>query len=638
MSGIFGVMNMSASADINASLSRLCKWNNVFGETRETKVFSDSFGFGICADHITNAPVNRTPVLHRDKISAVIDALIYNRDEISGSFNIPLSYSDEEMLFELIIKHGPEKLKEVNGDFSGAVYYEEDNKLTLFTDHMGVHPIFIYKSSSMAAFSTEVRGLINLPEIPGEINPEYLYATLCGYINSNMTATEYSDIFVIRPATYLDITVSAGELKFDEQRYWTLGERKIRLFSEQKYISRMRELITESIRKRLAVFPDIVGAELSGGLDSGVIDILINRLGREGVYFSWFYDPKDDPLLEQDDRRIIQDICDQENITCNYRKLNYGESNSNIIKRHEELGFDNDGIGSLNFRFAYPLYTNTEIICEASQLVCSKGGKVVFSGHGGDEGVSHRCDPYELYFAGEKFHFAKWMWDSNKGAKKRLLKTYRDYKCKIERGEHYRNNPSISSSGAMASFLLKDEFKGKFKDYKGTPFYYPYDPLAYIGTGATNVRLNVAAMFGPYSGARYVFPFLDRDVIDFAVSIPRHLYLKNGQKRYIFRQAFKDIMPKSLYENTNKLILGADNSDEEEKDWFAEQKKTAEFIYDYLDREFWGEYLDFDAVQKLKDSERPETPEDQQKYISAVKMLGELAQFQNIVRKVKAID
>jgi asparagine synthase (glutamine-hydrolysing) len=635
MSGIFGIMNSSDACDVASSLKKLQKWNGVFGETKETKAVSGFFGLGICADHITNAPINKTPVLNKEEKTGVIDALIYNRKELSESFDLSSSFSDEEMLFELVCKSGPEHLKYVNGDFSGAIYDEKEQKLLLFTDHMGVHPLFYYRSPSMASFSTELRGLINLPEIPGHINPKYLYATVCGYINSSIHETEFEDIYTVTPASYLYVTKKGNELDYEEHKYWALGEHKVKLSSNKKYFEKMRELVTASIKRRLDVFPDVVGAELSGGLDSSVIDILINRLGRKGVYYSWSFDPKDLPLVPNDERLVIEDICKQENITCNYRSREYYKNNSNIIENHLKLGFSKDAPGDFAFKFAYPLYTNTEIICEASQLVSSKGAKVVFSGHGGDEGVSHRCDPYELYHAGEKLHFIHCLWEFNEGTKNRALKTFRDYRYKAARGYSYENDPAIGSAYSAPS-ILNDSFKAKYSDYKGAPYYFPFDVLKYIGTGATNVRLNVAALFGPYSGARYVFPFLDREVIDFAVSIPRHLYIKRKQKRYIYRQAFKDLMPKSLADVTYK-DTPSENKEHDNSDWFKDANRCANDLYNLLDRDYWGQYLDYDFLASLKDAQEPTKQEEITAYTAATNHLTSLYYFQHLVETVKML-
>ena len=631
MSGIFGAMNASGTIDQTDALNRLSKWNDVYGDAKEVAIVDDTFCLGICADHITNAPVNYTPILHKDGNTAIIDALIYNRRELSDSFDIPLTLSDEEMLLELIVKFGPEHLQYVNGDFSGAVYSNDDKRLILFTDHMSVHPVFYYRSSDVAAFSTELRGLINLPAVPGNINPEYLFTKTCGYITSKLRDTEFADIFSVAPASYLCVTQTGSGLNYEEHKYWTLGSRKIKLASRKKYTEKMRELITESIKKRLDVFPGTVGAELSGGLDSGVIDILINRMGRDAVYYSWSYSADDFPIThELDERLIVQDICKQENITCNYRSLKYGESNRNLIGNHMKLGFSPVGLGDMAYKFAFPLYTNTEIICEASQLVSDKGAKVIFSGHGGDEGVSHRCDPFELYQYGEKLHFIKCLWDYNNGKKQRFIKTFRDYRYTVARSASYRNDPSIRESRRVPE-LLSGSFRDSFRDYKGTPYYFNFDPIKYIATGATFIRPFVTALFGPYSGARYVFPFLD-----YAVSIPRHLYINNCQKRYIYRQAFKDIMPTSLYESTNKAIFFSEGEIKEETDWFPKEHDRLIDAYQHLDKEYWSKYLDFDYIKAITEAEKP-GPEGKSRYIAIADLLTDMCYFQHMVEVVKEL-
>lgn len=633
MSGIFGIMTGSVIPDISALMSRLQKWNGVFGEDQQIEKSDERFALGIYADHISNAPLNKTPILHRDDLCAVIDALIYNREDICNDFNISTLYSDEELLFELISKYGMDSLKKVNGDFSGAVYDTVAKKITLFTDHIGIHPLFYYRSSDLIAFSSEIRGLINLPQVPGEINPKYLYNMLNGYINSSLTTTEFSDVFMVKPGTYLDITTTDNELRLVEHTYWQLKRKKIFYTSEEKYIGKMRELITQAVNRRLDVFPGAIGAELSGGLDSGVIDILINRHGRDAVYFSWSNDPKDVPVVENDERLVIQDICEQEKITCHYRSLDSDEGNINIIRKNEELGFLKNTTESCRFSFAYPLYINTEFIGEAAQFVHGKGANVIFSGHGGDEGVSHRCDPYELYYSGEKIHFAKCLWDNNRESKNRIMKTIRDYRYKVSRGHSYHNEPYVDKT-CRAPLFLKKEFAEKYNNYRGIPYYFHHDVISYILTGATNNRLNVTAFLGPYAGARYVFPYLDHEVLEYAVSIPRHLYIRKGQKRYIFRQAFKDIMPRSLYLTTDKSTPSMDGSLEDQDDWFENISKWARSFYDALDRDYWEKYLDFDELRKIRDSREPR-PEERQSYLSSIYLMGELVQFQNVIKKVK---
>lgn len=142
------------------------------------------------------------------------------------------------------------------------------------------------------------------------------------------------------------------------------------------------------------------------------------------VYYSWSFSPQDLPLVPNDERQVIEDICEQENIICRYggTTIDMGP-NSNIGINHMKIGLILDMEKEPKFSFAFPTYINTLIISETAQLVNSFGAKVVFSGHGGDEGVSHRGDSFELYYHKEYLHFFKCVWDQYAGQKHRLLKT-----------------------------------------------------------------------------------------------------------------------------------------------------------------------------------------------------------------------
>jgi asparagine synthase (glutamine-hydrolysing) len=52
-----------------------------------------------------------------------------------------------------------------------------------------------------------------------------------------------------------------------------------------------------------------------------------------------------------------------------------------------------------------------------------------------------------------------------------------------------------------------------------------------------------------------VFPFLDKEVISLAINIPTEYKLKNGYKRFILREALKDILPEDIYKRTRKSDL-----------------------------------------------------------------------------------
>ena len=88
-------------------------------------------------------------------------------------------------------------------------------------------------------------------------------------------------------------------------------------------------------------------------------------------------------------------------------------------------------------------------------------------------------------------------------------------------------------------------------------------------------------------------------------------YIINGGSvnRYIFREAFKDIMPKSLY----TLNVKSENSREAEKrpdDWFESYKKSKEETVSFLDEAVWSRYLSYDVIRKWLEAAEPAEEEE----------------------------
>ncbi len=636
MSGIIGLKHTQKTNNINDQLAKMLPWNLAYGDgSSKTEVYELS-AIGICPEHITNAPVSQSDILHKNTFYGVIDAVLYNRDYLIRTYKLPASLSDEELLFELVTTKGFSSLADVNGDFAGAVFDNASDKLVLLRDHLGIRPLFYFHSDSFTAFSTDMRGIVALDAVPGEINAEWLYKDICGYTTNSPTQTEVQDVFLVPPASYITITTNGSCLNYDCTEYWKLGSKKRYYPSEKDYFNAMRTLITDAIKRRLDAFPDIVGSELSGGLDSGVISILINRMGREAVYDSWSDDPKDTPLVEDDERYIIEDICAQEHISCQYANLKTFGPDSNLGKSHEALGLKYEPHTDLYTIYALPLYINTLSISETAQHVSRRGGKVVFTGHGGDEGVSHRCNSFELYYHGEYLHYIKLLWDETAGKKHRIIKTIKNYRYYTSRKDHILTKPFVYYQNCPQ--ILSPGLKSRFENMSMPVLTFAYDSIQYINDGNTNVRPLVTALLGAYSGARYVYPYLDKEVIDFAVSIPRHLYQKKGESRYIFRESFKNLIPESLYKLTSKSTPSEEAARKGPSDtWWTDICKFNDDLLSSLDRNYWERYLNYEELGKWISSPCP-SEENRQDFLNVTHKLQDCFRFQSMVKNVKGLN
>ena len=338
MSGIFGVMcNADVMKNVEKDLYKLKKWNRAYGTDNEQICQGKYYAMGCCYEEISPR-ICKSLIMKQQRYLSVMDALVYNPDVLGG---LKPESSDEELIMRQICDKGYNTLAQINGDFSGAVLDEKKQTLTLFRDHLGVRPLYYYAGDTMTAFSTDIRGLLAMEDVDVTINEDWIYRTCAGYYMDGVEATEYKHIFCVKPASYIMFSYSGGKLSIKQEMYWDMGMHRQRLHSFEEYKKELKELITDSIHRRLLATQHKIGAELSGGLDSGVIDILINRLGRQCEFCSWSVDPKEVSYAEADERLIIEDICRQENIECHYSNLHsdWGKE-ANTYQNMQKLGFE----------------------------------------------------------------------------------------------------------------------------------------------------------------------------------------------------------------------------------------------------------------------------------------------------------
>lgn len=595
MSGIYGFTYRTAdSQSVQDAIDGLEFWNRIYGSDGHDQRIVDTTGFGCFIEHLSDHLPVSAPILSYHGCPAVVDALLYNRDELLVMLSLnPEEHqiSDEQLLIHFIEKKGFQSLHMVNGDFAGAIYDGGKKTWILFRDHLGVRPLYIYRDESLFAFSTDLRALASLPGADTRINEMQLYKKIIGACALSLQETEFQNIRCAMPAavTYVRFTEEGIDLR--EDIYWELHRKKIRFNSDQAYQQELRRLITDSVNRRCDAISGLLGAELSGGLDSSTIDILINRHGREARYYSWSHPLSVIPLQEgEDERKIILDICEQEGISCRFLEP------EDMLDHHNALGP------------LMPPFTNTMTLSHGSAWVRSQGARVMFTGHAGDEGVSHRGSRYELFCSGEYLTYFKFFWNDLEGKRFRFLRTLRAgllYALQFK-----RNDIPTSSDGHGHYGVLTHAFSSKMKaQFQPQRVYFNTKPYKYVMQGGTRPRMDNASFQGAFNGVRYLFPYVDYRVLDFAVSVPRKLYFDKTRTRVLFREAFRDIMPHSLYTLTHKDTPSTRNLrtlDGYDKHFL----NLVERVLSLLDRNMWNGILDFDGIAALRAPRDPSSPEN----------------------------
>lgn len=193
----------------------------------------------------------------------VADARIDNRDELIEKLGLPGTATDSRIILNAYHKWKGNCPRELLGDFSFAIWDERIGRVFCARDHMGVRPFYYYQSDKIYAFASEIKALLQLPEVPKKINKE-MVANYLATVLDDREITFYENVRRLPAAHSM---ISSG----DPVRYWRLDPtRKTIRPSDQEYAAEFLKVFNEAVRCRArCIFP--IGSTLSGGLDSSSV-------------------------------------------------------------------------------------------------------------------------------------------------------------------------------------------------------------------------------------------------------------------------------------------------------------------------------------------------------------------------------
>lgn len=635
MSSIWGFFSKKVSDE---NIEQLRAWNRAYGK-EEAMISEQEFCVGSFFDAFSSKCDSKCSLINNDEYAGGSDSLIYNRNEIEKEYSFCSDKSDNEFLIEFVIKFGFDALKKVNGDFSGFLFDKKKNVLTLFKDHLGIRPLFFYFDGTSLAFSSDIRGLISQKNLDDSISDSYFYKVLKGYSTLSYEETDFKYIFKVNHGSYISFAFANNRINMKKKSYWSVKKRKVEHMNREGYALRLRELIEDSLKRRMDVIPGTLGCEFSGGLDSSVLSVLIKRMNRDCAYYSWSHSPEDVPYAEDDERLRIKDICDAEGITCYFRGMQtegFMDEDSILAYNMKKIGFSIDDERQIKSGFVLPNGYNSPTITAASYTLNKHGASVIFSGHGGDEGVSHRGNSFEMFYEREFLQYFKHFLLLTKGqehSKRRAVKLIL---------KNIKSSVSILGSTTqnyiVPDKLILEKVEEKVKGIKLNKKVFEFNTIRNINNGALENRLFNTAFQGGYSSMRYIFPYLDYRVLEYAVSIPRYVYLKGNLKRNVYREAFKDVLPESVLTYKGKedtstrmynKIVKSENGEFDISKYYSELFKV---YIDFLDKELWCNYLNYDELYKWADK-KYDNDEDLEKAGGLINILNYCATIDNLRKK-----
>ncbi len=192
--------------------------------------------------------------------------------------------SDTETLLYLLRERGPAALAGAMGIFGFAYWDSKRQELVLARDHLGVKQVYFHDDGERVLFASEMKALLQCPEVPRELDPEALNQYL-HFHTPLFERTFFRGIQVVRPGEY--VTVDRRGLH--RRTYWSLDSFAQADGDPETRVRALREHLTKVVSDQL--MSDVpVGAFFSGGIDSSAVASFAKRAGRPprcfGIHFS----------------------------------------------------------------------------------------------------------------------------------------------------------------------------------------------------------------------------------------------------------------------------------------------------------------------------------------------------------------
>ncbi|NLB54926.1 MAG: asparagine synthase (glutamine-hydrolyzing), partial [Lentisphaerae bacterium] len=306
----------------------------------------------------------RQPLSNEDgTLRLVLDGEIYNyqalKSMLTAKGHIFKSNSDAEVVVHAYEEYAEECLSHLKGIFALALWDLKKRKLFIARDRLGVKPIYYYHKNGMFAFASEMKALMEIPEVERNLNRQAIFDYL-GFEFVPAPQTMCQDVYKLAAGHYA--TLQENRLQLNN--YWDLNFEPSNL-SYGEAVEKTRAMLDESVKNQLV--SDVpIGVFLSGGLDSSTLTAMM-RKHISGPIKSFTIGYPDKSFSELDYAKTVSDI---------------------FAKEHNVLMIDdvaNNIIEKVLWHLDEPM---TDLSTVPFYLICGEAKKqvsVCLSGEGGDE-------------------------------------------------------------------------------------------------------------------------------------------------------------------------------------------------------------------------------------------------------------
>ena len=590
MCGITGIIHLDGAPVSPVVLQRMTDAIAHRGPDGEGHWIDGNVGIG----HRRLAIIDLSPAGHQPMISAdqryvlSYNGEIYNfrevRIELEAAGFLFRSATDSEVVLHALAHWGTTALLRFNGMFALALWDRKERTLLLARDRYGIKPLYVSRQGNTFAFGSEQKAITARPDFKKALDKEALLEYFT-FQNIFTDKTLLQDVQLLPAGHYATLDLRRDKPELERTLYWDYNFRQPdQQATDQEYREELDRLFTQAVNRQLVTDVEL-GSYLSGGMDSGSITAIAAKSYPYLKTFTCGFDLSSASGLELAfDERAKAEAMSYHFKTEHYEMvLKAGDMERCLPKLAWHL--EEPRVGQ-----SYPNYYAAKL---ASKFV-----KVVLSGAGGDELFGGY--PWRYYRAVVNDDFEHY------------IDKYYLYWQRLVDNRHLRKMFAPVSK-EVEHVWTRDIFRDVFQnrsDKLCSPEEYINHSLYFEAKTFLHGLFVVEDKLSMAHGLETRVPFMDNDLVDFAMQCPVHLKLNNltevvrineneaGSKQNLYfqktrdgKQILRDVMkrhvPEGVTEAEKQGFSAPDAS------WF--KGESIEFvkhkllngharIYDILDR------------------------------------------------------
>jgi asparagine synthase (glutamine-hydrolysing) len=452
------------------------------------------------------------------------------------------SGTDSEVVLYALHRWGPERaVARLNGMFAFSYYDRRDRSLWLGRDRMGIKPLYLAEIGDALAFASEAKALFAHPDLPKEMDEQALI-TLLLYERFEGRMTPYRRVQALLPGTLCRI-------HHDLRRCWTTYFDVLRDVDPSRILENEKEdftsigghfehLLRSSVHKHLV--SDVPLATMcSGGLDSSLITAFAKE--RKPDLVSYVADVEG---MNGEEVRRSRTACDSLNVELRVVDVDADEY-----------------FRALPFALAsndQPLYFSQGVVAlVVARAMRRDGYQVVLTGDGADElfggykthAAAHRA------WRRRRLHSA-WIGDNRVSRwlgrlhpafmPRDLEKLARAPLQSTHRGATRVNELNVLLIDGARRHLREARLFEKFHDLKR------HEDRAFLTSSFEDIYvhlqeyLRTSDRMSMHSSVENRVPFLENELIDFALHLPVSAKYSRGVSKRIVRHLAEKHLPAGL--------------------------------------------------------------------------------------------